>query len=221
MGKVNSLLKRVAMTGALMTFAPALPVFAATVPTAAVASSASSSPPSSDAGADHALERLSDMKIRHAVLEESLKNIQVEAHIKAEEKKMRGNQGASSAGIPVVSVLTCSDRSGHDSGCVATLLLPNGSRIPAYPGTSVGNGLKIVDITGQGVLAAGNSSRFYLPFSGGSVHSAQGGAVGETMPAPQGVSALPPPVFSNSHSGMTQPAAMPMPPTGMPSAGMQ
>ena len=189
---------------------------------------------SASANASHlkALERLSEMKIRHAVLAESLQNIQIEAHIKAVEKKMNGSQGVSSASVPVVSLLTCSAGVGQvasspsrrpqdpaASHCAATLSLPNGTRIPAYPGTVIGDGLKIVGVTEQGVLAADGSSRFYLPFSGGVTSPLQGAAPQAGFGA-QG-STLPPPGLGGTSMNATTPPAGMLPSGGMPPAGLQ
>ena len=178
-----------------------------------------------DQGAANALTRLSEMKIRHAVLAESLQNIQIEAHIKAVEKKMNGDQGVSSASIPVVSLLTCSAGGTPSlsaaSRCAATLLLPNGTRIPAYPGTVIGNGLKIVGITEQGVLAANGSSRFYLPFSGGVTNPLRGADAARTgFGSPGSANALPPPVFGVTPMDTTTPPAGMQSPSSFP-GGMQ
>ncbi len=165
-------------------------------------------------GAARALERLSDMKIRHAVLTESLQNIQIEAHIKEIEKKMNGSQGVSSARVPVVSLLTCSAGAGQAvSHCAATLSLPNGTRIPAYPGTVIGNGMKLVGITAHGVLAADGSSRFYLPFSGGVSSPLQdvaprAGLQTAGFGSQRSANALPPPVLGGAMNTITPPAGM-------------
>ncbi|MHB8365926.1 MAG: hypothetical protein ACYDB0_02750 [Acidithiobacillus sp.] len=167
-------------------------------------------------GTDNALNRLSEMKIRHAVLAESLKNIQIEAQIKSVEKKMNGvAQGVSSERIPVVSLLTCSGA----NHCDATLLLPNGARVSAYPGTVIGNGLAVVGVTEQGVLAESGAHRFYLPFAG----DVTGATANTRLPAgsPAGsAGVLPPPVFGGTPMNATTPPAG-MLPQGMLPAGMQ
>ena len=219
----------VVAASAMTVSAPALS--ASLVPEALVGATAvgtaASGAASQDQGAANALNRLSEMKIRHAVLAESLQNIQIEAQIKSVEKKMNGDQGVSSATVPDVSLLTCSSGAGRSvsglsvsaaSHCTATLLLPNGTRIAAYPGTVIGDGLKIVGITEQGVLAANGSSRFYLPFSGGVTNSSQGAVVptaGDAAKAGLGsqglASALPPPVFGGTPNTATPPAGMQSP----------
>jgi len=162
-------------------------------------------------GAANALNRLSEMKIRHAILEESLQNVQIEARIAAVEKKMNGTaRGASSKRIPVVSLLTCSGT----THCSATLSLPDGARVSAYPGTVIGSGLTVVGVTAHGVLAASGSNRFYLPFSGGASGSA--GAGKSVVGSRRSASALPPPVFGGEANASTPPAGM-MPPAGMQS----
>ncbi|MHB1494255.1 MAG: hypothetical protein ACYCR3_09195 [Acidithiobacillus sp.] len=209
----------VVVASAMTVSAPALSSPALSASDALGATQSPSAGPSQSAGlpgAANALNRLSEMKIRHAVLAESLQNIQIEAQIKAVEKKMNGaTQGVSSERIPVVSLLTCSGT----VHCAATLLLPNGARVSAYPGTVIGNGLTVVGVTEQGVLAADGSSRFYLPFSGGVTSPLQGAAKTGLRPAGFGsqglANTLPPPVLGGATMNTTTP------PAGMLPAGMQ
>jgi hypothetical protein len=176
----------------------------------ALAKSSDVSTPSTELrGAGNALNQLSEMKIRQAVLEESLKNIQIESQIAALRKKMGVSSGVSSSHIPLVSLLTCSSA----NHCEATLLLPDGARVPAYTGTAIGDGMKVVGITDHGVLAASGAHRFYLPLAG----DAAGGAAGSNFPVTQQAS-LPPVPGGSYDSPASAPSAMT--PAAMPSAAM-
>jgi hypothetical protein len=180
-------------------------------------------PPGVDSlsGAANALNRLSEMKIHQEILAQSLKNLQIEEQIQADERKMNeGMSGVSSDHIPVVSLLTCSSA----AHCTATLVLPNGARVSAYPGTVIGNGLTVVSVTAQGVLAASGSGRFYLPFANGVSGSPSVGKSGVVQPG--STSALPPPEFGRTPMNETTtpadtiPPVMPAVPTNF-SGGMQ
>lgn len=158
--------------------------------------------------ASAALDQLSNMKIKHEMLEESLSNIQVQSHIESVEKKMNANEGITSNKIPDVSLLICTGNS--ESDCSATLILPNHARVPAYPGTVIGNGVKIIKVDNLGVLAEQDGHNFYLPFSDGVNDSTSSSPTAENGAS----NLMPQPVRSGGNDG-TLPNP-PMPPVGMP-----
>lgn len=157
--------------------------------------------------ASAALDQLSNMKIKHELLEESLSNIQIQSHIEAVEKKMNANEGMTSNKIPDVSLLICPGNG--ESECSATLLLPNHARVPAYPGTVIGNGVKIIKVDNLGVLAEQEGHQFYLPFSDGVSALSSSSKSSDNIPI-----APPAPVSSGSNYGT--PPSPSMPPVGMP-----